>query len=72
MDPYEALRNAIVLQAVKDWRDAIKRLRKNPGNKIALAMKEETERFFLSEWFYGLTGISGSAVLHKLQQEEIR
>ncbi len=27
-DPYENLANAIVLQAVKDYRDALKRLKK--------------------------------------------
>ena len=69
MDPYEALRNAIVLQAVKDWRDAIKRLRKNPGNKIALAMKEETERFFLSEFFMHLTEVDGDYLLKRLRRE---
>jgi DNA/RNA-binding domain of Phe-tRNA-synthetase-like protein len=28
--PYENLANAIVLQAVKDYRDALKRLKKKP------------------------------------------
>ena len=69
---YERLMHAIVKQAVKDWRYSLKRLQKKPGNKSALAMKEETERFFLSEWFYGLSGVSGSSVLRKLQQEEIQ
>ena len=31
-DPYENLANAIVLQAVKDYRDSLKRLKKKPGN----------------------------------------
>lgn len=34
-DPYENLANAIVLQAVKDYRDALKRLKKKPGNQAA-------------------------------------
>ena len=29
-DPYENLANAIVLQAVKDYRDSLKRLKKKP------------------------------------------
>ena len=35
-DPYENLANAIVLQAVKDYRDALKRLKKKPGNQAAM------------------------------------
>ena len=66
---YEDLVQAIVLRAVKDWRIAMKRLKKKSNNKDALAMKDETERFFQSQWFYGLTGVDGCAVLRKLQQE---
>jgi len=29
-DPYEQLANAIILQAVKDYRDALKKLKKRP------------------------------------------
>ena len=36
-DPYENLVNAIVLQAVKDYRDALKRLKKKPSNQAALS-----------------------------------
>ena len=36
-DPYENLANAIVLQAVKDYRDAIKRLKKKSSNQVAMA-----------------------------------
>ena len=34
--PYENLINAIVLQAVKDYRDALKRLKKKPQNTEAM------------------------------------
>ena len=30
LDPYEELANAVILQAVKDYRDALKTLSKNP------------------------------------------
>lgn len=46
--PYENLANAIVLQAVKDYRDALKRLKKKPQNKAAMADAMECERFFRS------------------------
>ena len=43
-DPYENLANAIVLQAVKDYRDALKRLKKKPGNQAAMSDAMECER----------------------------
>ena len=35
MDPYQNLANAIVLQAVRDYRSALRRLKKNPWDKEA-------------------------------------
>ena len=61
---------AIVLQAAEDRRKAVKRLRKKPGCRWALERKAECEKFFRSEWFELLTGMDGSVILKKLQQEE--
>ena len=47
-DPYENLANAIVLQAVKDYRDALKRLKKKPGNQAAMSDAMECERLVQS------------------------
>jgi hypothetical protein len=69
-DPYENLANAIVLQAVKDWRSAVRTLKKRPRYDPAKQMKEECERFFRSDWFEQLTGVDGSVILRKLKQEE--
>lgn len=70
MDPYEALRNAIVLQAVKDWQSAARKLKKRPRYDPARQMRDDCERFFRSDWFEELTGMDGSAILRKLKQEE--
>ena len=70
MDPYEALRNAIVLQAVKDWRSAVRKLKKRPRYDPAKQMRNDCEGFFLSGWFDELTGMDRSAILRKLKQEE--
>lgn len=43
---YENLANAIILQAVKDYRMALKCLKRNPKNRTALADMDEIERFF--------------------------
>lgn len=68
--PYENLADAIVLQAVKDWRKAVKTLKKRPRYEAAKQTREECERFFRSEWFEELTGVDGSVILRKLKQEE--
>ena len=69
-DPYENLANAIVLQAVKDWRSAVRKLKKRPRYDPAKQMRDDCERFFRSGWFEELTGMDGSAILRKLKQEE--
>lgn len=69
MDPYEKLANAIILQAVRDWRVAVRRLKRHPYDRDAKAMREDTEKFFLSQWFTGLTSIDGKGLLNKLKEE---
>ena len=70
IEPYENLAKAIVLRAVKDWRWAIHTLKKRPRYDLAIKMKNECEKFFLSDWFTTLTDVDGSVILRKLQQEE--
>ena len=70
-DPYEALADAIILQAVKDFRDARKKLKYHPKNKNAKLMIEDCEKFFRSDWFKTLTSIDGGMLLTKLKEEEI-
>ena len=69
-DPYENLANAIVLQAVKDYLDALKRLKKKPGNqKTAMSDAMECERFFRSGWYKALTSVDGEYLIQKLREE---
>lgn len=68
-DGYENLANAIVLAAVRDWRAAVKKLKKRPKHELSLQMKAECEQFFRSEWFQILTSVDGEVVLRKLKQE---
>lgn len=69
-NPYEELGNAVVLQAVKDYRDSKRTLKKHPKNTVALKMKSECERFFVSENFSIFTSIDGKSLLAKLEKEE--
>ena len=66
---YENLANAIILQAVRDYRMALKSLRANPRNRSAQADKDEIERFFRSGWFSVLTSVDGEMLIRSLQME---
>ena len=66
---YENLANAIILQAVKDYRIALKSLKANPRNRPAMADKDEIERFFRSGWFSVLTSVDGEMLIRSLQME---
>ena len=68
-DPYENLANAIILQAVKDYRATGKQLKRNPKNNDAKLMVEDCERFFCADWFGQLTSVDGKMLLKKLQEE---
>ena len=70
-DPWEDLANAIILQAVKDYREARTKLKKRPKNENAKLMIEDCEKFFRSDWFNALTSIDGEALLKKLREENV-
>ncbi len=69
MDPYEELVNAVILLAVKDWRSAVRMLKRKPDNDLAWQTKRECARFFRSRWFGRLTRLDGSLLLEKLEKE---
>lgn len=66
---YENLANAIVLQAVKDYRKALKCLKRNPKSNKAQADAKEVERFFRSPWYSELTGVDGKMLIRRLREE---
>lgn len=68
-DSCTGLANAIILQAVKDYRDAIKRLSRGRVNKDAEISKQEILKFFRSAWFGVLTGIDPEMLIRKLDEE---
>ena len=69
LSPYEALGNAVVLQAVKDYRDAVHKLSRGKKNTIAESTKQECERFFQSPYFNVFTQLDGKALLSQLEKE---
>ena len=68
-EPYQNLANAIILMAVKDYRDALKKLKKRPNYGPAKDMKNEVERFFHSDWYRELTSVDGNVLIKNLQME---
>ncbi len=68
---WEEFAQAIILQAVDDYRKARKRVRMLPDQKSAQATIREVERFFLSRWFAQLTDVDGEYLLRKLKEEVV-
>ena len=68
-DPYERLASAIILQAVTDYRVALKKIKANPRNKDAVNEALQIEKFFRSGWYSVLTSVDGEYLIKKLQEE---
>ena len=68
-DPYERLANAIILQAVDDYRAALKAVKRNPNDREAMDEALSIERFFRSGWYGTLTSIDGEYLIRRLQEE---
>lgn len=58
MENIELLANAIILQAVKDYR-----------HTYSPQCRAEIKRFFRSEWFRALTPLDGEKIIAKLENE---
>lgn len=58
MNPYKELANAIIVQAVKDYRTALNQLSLNPNDKVAQSEKKSIERFFSFRFFSPFLQIS--------------
>jgi len=69
MNPYHELANAIIIQAVKDYRKALGTLKYYPWDETAKATRDECERFFRSGWFGILTDLDGEVLIEKIRKE---
>ena len=70
-EDWEDLANAIILQAVEDYRRARRRVRMLPDQKGAQATIRQVEKFFRSRWYAQLTDIDGEMLLKKLMEEGV-
>lgn len=66
---YQRLANGIIMQAVSDYRHALRGKSYIPG-KSPESIVVEVERFFRSEWFRLLTKVDGEMIIKKIRGEK--
>ena len=64
MTPYQALANAIVELAVKDYKTALKYYYRHPTKQEYEAEVASLERFFRSGWYEMLTDLDGECLMN--------
>lgn len=72
MDEWQALANAIIEQAAKDYMTAIRRLKRERTGAAAMKEAMEIEKFFHSEWYKTLTSIDGDYMIDRLRREAVK
>lgn len=73
MNPYEALANAIIVQAARDFREADRLMNASgspEGRRAEAKKKDRIASFFASEWFRTLTDADGMRILGMLRKEK--
>lgn len=68
IDGYKELANAVVIKAVKDYENALKRLKRKPNDINANRMKNDCERFFRNEISI-YTDLDGEAIMRIIKQK---
>ena len=66
---WEKLAQAIILQAVEDYRKCRRLVRRKPNQVEAQKMIREVEAFFRSRWFMQLSDADGTMILEQLKKE---
>lgn len=68
-DPYEELANAIIIQAAKDYRRALIRIKREPNDAYAKSKIKDCEHFFISIYYEKLTRLDGKYLMNKIRKE---
>ena len=66
---YESLALNIVVQAAKDYRKALRDLKKDPDDFDANVNMDDCERFFRSVWCETIISVDPEILMKKLQKE---
>ena len=72
MTGYQALANAIIIQAAKDYKAALRQMKRHPGTKAGMGTIMQIERFFHSSWFGMLTQIDPDYLINRLRKEAVK
>ncbi len=67
---YHELANAIILQAVKDYRTLKMGMKENPWNTTLAKQMSDLMQFFHSQWFRQLTDAHPDYLIKKLGEED--
>ena len=71
MNCWQALANAIIINAVKEYLAALRRLKRHPNNPAISNKIQELERFFHSEWYELLTNVNPDYLIGRLRKQVI-
>ena len=69
---WEDLANAVILQALEDYADACRALRRRPDLKKQDEKKRSLEEFFRSRWFYTLSATEIQPLLRQIRKGEYK
>ncbi len=69
IDPYKELANAVILQAIEDYRQWTKEYSGGHDDRKLRKKLVELKEFFRSEWFSLLTELDGEQLLARLKSE---
>jgi len=84
IDPYEVLANAIIVQAVQDYRllrsgriptvteEVQLNMKKKFELKTLIEQREAVVRFFKSRWYADLTNLSADVLMERLNDERVK
>lgn len=62
---WEDLASAVVAQAAREYRAALRILRRHPDDPEAEKRRKELEKFFRGRWFAQLTDLDGEEVMRR-------
>ena len=71
MNCWQALANAIIINAVKEYLAALRRLKRHPNNPAMSNKIQELEHFFHSEWYELLTNVNPDYLIGRLRKQVI-
>ena len=65
----QALANAIIIQAAKDYKSALRILKRHPNSRAAMDEAMKIEQFFHSTWYGVLTQVNPDYLVNRLRKE---